>query len=287
MSKKLIDGGTRQLVSLLDMIELDLGRFASALNAIGTLGQMFTLAKSQNPPPTLGFDRRGVDDFKVAVADAHFVSVASGLPVSASIAEEVLDELGRIDDGAPMLNVQAAGIHMRFAQSVIRLQETMKVEARARIFLALDAAGNALWSGQKPHFGDEVSAAFPSSITDIEEAAKCLAVGRGTASVMHLMRATEVPLKALAKRLGIGTQNDWGAYIREIDKELNNRMKTAGRRSADELFYAEANEAFERVKRAWRNRTMHVDAVYTEERARDIFEATRQFMAHLAPTIHE
>ena len=104
---------------------------------------------------------------------------------------------------------------------------------------------------------------------------------------MHLMRATEVPLKALAASLGIPVQNDWGSYIREIDKELTTRFKVAGKRTPDEGFFAEISEAFERVKRVWRNRTMHVDQTYTPERAQRIFDATRDFMNHLAQRIRE
>src|SRR5262249_36883249 len=47
-------------------------------------------------------------------------------------------------------------------------------------------------------FGEQSCNAFPSSIRDIEEAAKCLVVGRSTASVFHLMRVMEIGLRSLA-----------------------------------------------------------------------------------------
>jgi len=50
-------------------------------------------------------------------------------------------------------------------------------------------------------FGDDVAKKFPSASVDIEEAGKCLALDRGTATVFHLMRAMEVGLRALAKSL--------------------------------------------------------------------------------------
>src|SRR5262249_6091339 len=52
-------------------------------------------------------------------------------------------------------------------------------------------------------FGEEVATKFVPANQDIEEAGKCLALSRGTATVFHLMRVMEAGLKALAKPLGI------------------------------------------------------------------------------------
>lgn len=136
-------------------------------------------------------------------------------------------------------------------------------------------------------FGDEVFNSFPSAIDDITEAGTCLALERATAAVMHLMRATEVALKSLAKAVNVGPQNDWGAHLKSIDLELANRTKTAGARTADEQFYAEAAAQFDNVRRAWRNPTMHVDKVYTQDRAAEILQAVKSFMWHLAAKISE
>jgi hypothetical protein len=115
-----------------------------------------------------------------------------------------------------------------------------------------------------PLFGDGVFNAFPSADEDIAEAGACLALGRGTASVMHLMRASEVGLLALAKALGVGKKNDWGSYLREIDKELILRAKASGARSAE-----------------------HVDRSYSQDRAEEIFQSVRSFMRHLSSRITE
>jgi hypothetical protein len=136
-------------------------------------------------------------------------------------------------------------------------------------------------------FGDYVFIAFASANDDITEAGTCLALERSTACVMHLMRAAEVALAALAKTLNVGPQNDWGSYLRLIDKELASRAKTAGARTADERFYAEAAIHFDHVKRAWRNPTMHVEKSYTQDRAAEILQAVRSLMSHLATKISE
>lgn len=135
--------------------------------------------------------------------------------------------------------------------------------------------------------GADVETKFPSANDDIYEACKCLALGRSTACVMHLMRVCEVGLKSLAATIDVRPQGDWGAYLREIENELERRAKAAGKRTIDEQFYSEAAVAFGHLKRAWRNPSMHVEKTYTPERAEKILEAVRSFMSHLATKISE
>lgn len=136
-------------------------------------------------------------------------------------------------------------------------------------------------------FGDAVFAAFPSATDDITEAGTCLAFERATACVMHLMRATEVALKALATAVNVGPQGDWGAYIREIYKALERQVKAVGTQTPDHQFYAEAAAQIDNVKRAWRNPSMHVDKSYSQPRAEEILLATRSLMSHLAVRVSE
>ena len=162
-----------------------------------------------------------------------------------------------------------------------------KDEMENRICVVVSHANVKLLNVSTSLFGDEVFNAFPNASDDIAEAGACLAFSRGTACVMHLMRAAEVSLAALAKALGVKRQNDWGSYLREIGKELQKRAITSGARSPDEQFYAEAAAGFEHLKRAWRNPTMHVDRTYSPERATEIFDAVRSFMRHLATRLSE
>jgi hypothetical protein len=140
---------------------------------------------------------------------------------------------------------------------------------------------------QTSPLGAEVEAKFPSANDDIYEAAKCLALGRSTACVMHLMRVCEVGLKTLAHTIDVPPQGDWGGYLREIEKELERRAKSAGARTAHEQFYSEAAIALGHLKRAWRNPSMHVDKSYSPDRAREIFDAVKSLMSHLATKISE
>jgi hypothetical protein len=136
-------------------------------------------------------------------------------------------------------------------------------------------------------FGEKVFNAYPSATEDIAEAGTCLALERPTACVMHLMRASEVALKALANAVGVGTQADWGAYIREIYREMEKQAKAAGAKTPAHQFYAEAAAQIDNVKRAWRNPSMHVDKSYSQQRAEDILLATKSLMSHLAMQISE
>lgn len=267
------------------MLETDAGRLLAAFGFINTTGQMLITIGDIGKVPEMGV--RDVAELRDHICTMIAVGEELDLPMTVAVGQELLGELDRLPEPTPEGRVTPdRALFVRICGSVERLQNA-KYEARAKLFLGLGAKGVALWSPVAPPFGNEADAAFPSSRDDIYEAAKCLAVERGTACVMHLMRATEGPLKALATHLNVGRQNDWGSYIREITKELNARMKAAGKHTADEIFYAEACEAFERVKRAWRNKSMHLDHTYTESRAREIYEATRDFMAFLAPRIHE
>jgi hypothetical protein len=137
-------------------------------------------------------------------------------------------------------------------------------------------------------FGAEVRNAFPSAGFDIEESGNCFAAGRFTASVMHLGRVVEVALRTLAEsELGLPHRHDWGKSLSDIEKELEKRYKAAGARTPDEMFYAESAAQIGHIKTAWRNPTMHVDRIYTEEIAEAIMGAIKSFMRHLADRIHE
>ncbi len=51
--------------------------------------------------------------------------------------------------------------------------------------------------------GEAVQERFPSLATDIDEAGKCFATGRFTATVFHLMRVMEVGVQEFCEALGV------------------------------------------------------------------------------------
>lgn len=78
-----------------------------------------------------------------------------------------------------------------------------------------------------------------------------------------------------------------GHLIRKIRDELDARTKAAGARSPDEQFYAEAAANFDRLRRAYRNPTMHPEKNYLQDHAEEVLLATKSFMSHLATRLSE
>jgi hypothetical protein len=139
-------------------------------------------------------------------------------------------------------------------------------------------------------FGAAVSAAFPSSRDDIEEAGRCLAVGRSTACVFHLMRAITPVLKAIASELGYNEQRDWGKYLSEMKGGIWRKFpddKTKANDSQRE-FYSDLESRLRSYKEAWRNPTMHdPEKIYTEEKAGEIFDCVKGFMRKAAERLKD
>lgn len=195
--------------------------------------------------------------------------------------------------GSPRVTYQPDGwVHLRrlavqeIAQLCLDVGMRTLDELKGRSVFWVSRHGMTFVQDQ-PLFGQAVLDSFPSASLDIAEAGMCLGFGRWTASVMHLQRVSEVGLKALAKAVGVETQSDWGSYIRLIDKTLDASAQAAGKRSPDEEFYSQTSAVFDRLRRAWRNPTMHPDRAYSEEQAGEIYAATKTLMRQLAPRVRE
>ena len=144
-------------------------------------------------------------------------------------------------------------------------------------------------------FGSDVSKKFPTISFEIEEAGKCFAVGRYTASVFHLMRTLEVGIRAVSICLSIASptkdaDRNWGAALRKLRDEIERRSKApspAWANSTDRAFFLEVHASLDAVRNVWRNATMHVESKYTSEEAEHIFAAVRAFMRKLASRLDE
>jgi hypothetical protein len=153
-----------------------------------------------------------------------------------------------------------------------------------------------LWQVMREHikflgvdtFGFVEQKTFQEAHRDIEEAGKCLAFDRGTASVFHLMRVMEVGLRALGRSLADETLNPktnptWEKILRRCDEELRKPLSSRSPEwRADEQFFSTATANLRAVKDAWRNPSIHVELSYDPETAVDIWNAVRAFMRHLA-----
>lgn len=133
---------------------------------------------------------------------------------------------------------------------------------------------------------------YPSVLFDCEEAAKCLCLGRPTASVFHSMRMIEVAIAAISLRLSIPdpskADRSWGAMLNSIKAKMVELYPPKGRAVGCEgSKIEEVYVTLDAVKNPWRNATMHVEAVYTEEEARHILACASHLFDKMAAIFDE
>jgi HEPN domain-containing protein len=135
-------------------------------------------------------------------------------------------------------------------------------------------------------FGSQVSDRFPAAADDIKEAGTCYALGRYTACIFHLQRVMEVGLKILADPIGESHTPNWDSILKKIDAELKKDWEVRKEFfKGNEQKIADASAMLQAVKTAWRNPTMHVDNIYDEEKALDVWNAVKGFMSSLCTII--
>jgi hypothetical protein len=260
------------LWSLWDMITFRIKPFLDIQDTLTRLAQLIGSQHSKFYPRV---NEKARNDMKRHLAGIMPELALDEFSMCRKGAERLINTIENTDDARAIL------------ENVQDLRKRLLDQSEATYCLLLSPMEKRLYESTESPLGAEVEKNFPSANEDIYEAAKCLALNRSTAAVMHLMRVCEVGLKALAAKLNVTSQSDWGAYIREIEKELAARVKAVGRRSADEQFYSEAVTSFDHLKRAWRNPSMHVEKTYSLSRAKEIYDAVKSFMSHLATKISE
>jgi hypothetical protein len=159
-------------------------------------------------------------------------------------------------------------------------------------FLALNARERALFEPDSPLFGEDVHKGFPSIIYDIEEAGKCLSLGRSTAAAFHSIRCLEAAIRAISRCLGIpdptkGSERSWFKALDAIQKKMDEKWPKSGRLSGDGRLFEEIFAALSAAQNPWRNATMHLDQKYTEAEAFHIFEVVGGLMKKLATRTNE
>lgn len=172
------------------------------------------------------------------------------------------------------------------------LVDAVKAELESKLVLFVPPEKAGLYVPTGPHFGSDVATKFPQAQFEIDEGAKCLALGRPTASVFHMMRTLEIFLRAIAKCLSItdplsGGNRNWGAMLQHIKTEIEARNKTDRWSGKDKDFFASAYASLDAVRVAWRNTTMHVENKYTDQEAEHIFRSVGALATSLASRLDE
>jgi len=186
----------------------------------------------------------------------------------------------------------AAYTDNQFIRDTQILEGRIRDELEATLFLHVSGTHAQYYISPLDRWA-EVLHQFPSAVIDIEEASKCFALNRYTATVFHLMRVMEIGLRVLGDslrdpRLNPKNNPTWERILQRCDEESS---KPLGQRSAewqaDEPFFSGAAARLRAVKDAWRNPTMHVETNYTEEASLDVLNHAQAFMRHLATKLHE
>ena len=213
-------------------------------------------------------------------ATLHDDCIALGLTTSTMSIRRMMDEFAK--DTCQYTAVRAlAG----------ELQGRLVDEMQSRLFLSLSM-------GEAEHYQGpldgwiEVLCRFPNAMTDVEEARKCLALGRYTAAVFHIMRVTEAAVLEL--QCFLDTKPDAKAHFGSVLQKLEDlKQKTAFKNLPNHLkpyarFLGDVLPQLHAVKDSWRNKVSHVDGriiiadVFTEEMALGIYGATLLLMKKLA-----
>jgi len=230
-----------------------------------------------------------IADMQVMIQAASFLQSACGelgfVACKAAAAEfgEALERLPRpTSQGLALTDTQLKGM----AAASEYLLKTFRDELDSRPLFVASSKMADLLDQKTPPFGEAVEDAFPSSAIDVSEAAQCLALGRWTACVMHLMRALEAPLAVLAARCDVPDGANWNTLLNQIEGKIRARNKPAGDDDWEQ-WAAEAATHFRFIKNGWRNHAMHARQAYDEARATEIYNSVGAFLKHLATRLAE
>lgn len=184
------------------------------------------------------------------------------------------------------------GNSYRHIEQLVRDVEMRLMDDLKRVnMVVLDQSRVHWFSDAESRFGTDVQSKFQSALFEIDEAGKCFALDRWTASVFHLMRVMEINVQAVARCLRIPdpvkqSQRNWGHILKAVDEAIDAK-KGNWAIAADEEFFGGVHILLDRVRNHWRNATMHVENKYTEEEAKDILEAVFAFTRKLASRLDE
>jgi hypothetical protein len=123
--------------------------------------------------------------------------------------------------GTPVPMIKIAAMTARQALTRIdQLDENYRRDVGERFVWLLDVGRSSYFDGER---AKSVAKAFPSAIPEMEEANRCHALSRDTASVFHLMRAVEHVLRVLVVSVGVSTPSvpldyqEWQNLIEQLD----------------------------------------------------------------------
>ena len=221
-------------------------------------------------------------DFKSSLASANVLYGIINDEVS-DLSMEEYAKFGGSQFRKEELRVYRSMAAMRYQRCVADLAVRFRDEAGDRQAFFLSSVQEALYSPTDPLFGLAVQNTFPDTTYDIIEGGACLALGRYTACVFHLMRAVESAAQVMAGKIGATTKSREGNTITLGVLLANLKAKIdALPKSAERDNWHEAHALLQSVNISWRTETAHTGSLYTQVEAETVFGATRSFLQFLA-----
>ena len=157
-------------------------------------------------------------------------------------------------------------------------------ELRKRLFFGIEDDKSKYFQ-KDDLLGTRVNTAFPSCITEAQDAGNCFALEQYEATGFHSMRILERGLGSLAKKFGVDFKHtNWHNIIEEVEKKIRKMDSSLGTDwKEQQKFCSQAATHFMFLKEGWRNHVMHVrDVPYDEGRALSVLGHVREFMQSLA-----
>jgi hypothetical protein len=276
-----------KIVSLWDLMQkLDGSRI---LEGLAWLSSLQTLWGERGAPQFIddrvfAIRRTQLEELVLALEEA-------GLPISANNCREVLRffvAAEHVDNGRSLSGVTFEGA-MHFANKLLSVAPD---EAGIRRFLLIAPEYVKLYESDVPAFGPKVAAAFPSLAYEVDEAAKCLALGRSTASAFHTIRCLEGAIRAISRSLGIpdptkGVERSWMKALGAIESDMNAKWPKATRLSGDGVLFEKWHAQLVALQNPYRNATMHLEEKYTVEEAEHLFAMVKGLMISVAGRLNE
>lgn len=204
------------------------------------------------------------------------------LPMSLDSAEALKKALGESVPGhSPHCGETADFTYLAYAtyQNFAKeLVSRFKSEMSTKTVFSISSRHSNLLKGSAL-FGEAVDEAFPDINYDIEEAGKCLAFGRSTACVFHLMRAAEGAASVLSDALGGKTHNEQKEPLTfgGLFMQISNIVELMPR-GADKDSWVRLKGFMSGLNRGFRTKVAHAGTTYTEAQAESLFGLTKSFM---------
>jgi hypothetical protein len=247
-------------------------RFATAFTALDA-------AKVMCLPLQIPQGEREVTNREIAMAVAYALDLTRVACMACEM-PNVIPELDRIHI---LIGPETFAPRLGISQAIIHLQSRIKDELASQNFFRVRPEDVGFY-GHPQLFGATVAKKFRNAAQDIQNAGNCAALSQPTACVFHLMRAMEVTVRQLGKRLEvtITPQTTWRHMTGQMDDKIKKMPESTDVQKRKKNDWEAARTNLHHVGSVWRNNTMHPAASYTQSQALDIITAVRVFMNDLA-----